>query len=51
MHQPPAAAELHRMPQVQHLMIDKVLNGIKRDTRRIKNATDDDGVMRGIVVA
>jgi len=51
MHQPPAAAELHRMPQVQHLMIDKVLNGIKRDTRGIKDAADDDCVMRRIIVA
>ena len=39
------------MPQVQHLMIDKVLNGIERDTRGIKDAADDNCVMRGIIVA
>jgi len=39
------------MTQVQHFMIDKVLDGIERDARGIENAADDDGVMRGIVVA
>ena len=31
MHQAPAAAEFDGVPQVQHLMIDKILNGIERD--------------------
>ena len=51
MHQPPAAAQLDWMPQVQHLVINEIFNGIERDARGIKNAADDDGVMRGIVMA
>jgi len=51
MHNAPAAAEFDGMSQVQHLMIDKILNRIKRYARRVKNAADDDGVMCGIIMA
>jgi hypothetical protein len=51
MHGAAAAAKLDRMPQMQHLMIDEIFNGIERNARRVKNAADDDGVMRGIIVA
>ena len=51
MDQSSAAAQLDRMPQVQHLMIDKILNRKERNARRIKDAADDNGVMRGIVMA
>ena len=51
MHQAPAAAQLDWMPQVQHFMIDEILNGIERNARGIEDAADDDGVMRGIIVA
>lgn len=50
-HQTPATAELDGMPQVQHLMIDEIFDGIERDACGIENAADDDGVMRGIIVA
>ena len=51
MHETPVAAELYGMPQVQHLMIDEVLDGKGRDARGIEDAADDDGVVRGIIVA
>jgi hypothetical protein len=51
MHQATAAAELDRMPQVQHLMIDEIFNGKERDARGIENAADDDGVVRRIIVS
>src|SRR6476646_4929651 len=51
MHLATAAAKLDGMPQVQHLVIDEILDGIERDARRIENAADDDGVVRGIIVA
>jgi len=51
MHQPAAAAEFDRMPQVKHLVVDKIFDGIKRDARGIENAANDDGVVRGIVMA
>src|SRR6476646_9553610 len=51
MHHATAAAELDGMPQVQHLVIDEILDGKGRDARGIENATDDDGVVRGIIVA
>ena len=51
MHEAAAAAELDGMPQVQHLMIDEIFDGKRRDTRGIENAADDDGIVRGIIVA
>ena len=51
MHDAPTAAELDGMTQVQHLMIDKILNGIARNARGIKNAAYDNSVMRGIIMA
>ena len=51
MHEAAAAAELDGMPQVQHLMIDEIFDGIERDARGIENAADDDGIVRGIIVA
>src|SRR5436305_8442287 len=39
------------MPQMKHLMIDKILNGIERNAGGIENAADDDGVVRRIIVA
>jgi len=51
MHEATTAAELDWMPQVQHLMIDEILDCIERDARGIENAADDDGIVRGIIVA
>lgn len=51
MDQSPAAAELYGVPQMEHFMVDKILNGIERYERGIENAADDDGVMRRIIVA
>src|SRR5882724_8752377 len=51
MDQASAAAQLDRMPQVEHLVVDQIFNGIQRDACGIENAADDDGVVRGIVMA
>jgi hypothetical protein len=51
MHGAAAAAKLDRMPQMQHLMIDEIFNGIERNARGIENTADDDGIMRRIIVA
>src|SRR5215467_12452613 len=51
MHKAPAAAELDGMPQMQHFMIDEVLDGKGRNARRIENAADDNGVVGGIIMA
>src|ERR1700704_2410937 len=51
MNQSSAAAQLDRMPQVQHLVIDQILNGVKRHACGIENTADDDGVVRGIVMS
>lgn len=50
MHHASAAAQLDGMPQVKHLMINKIFDGIERDARRVENAADDNSVMRGIIV-
>jgi len=47
----PAAAQLDGVPQVEHLVVDQVFNGVERDAWGIENAADDDGVVRGIVMA
>src|SRR5579864_5667513 len=46
-----AAAQLDRMTQVQHLVIHEIFDGVARDTRTIKDAADDNGVVSWIVVA
>src|SRR6185312_5060914 len=47
----PAAVHLDRMPEVQHLVIHKIFNGITRDVWLIENPAHDDCVVRGIVVS
>src|SRR5215469_8187008 len=49
-HAAPAAVELHRMPQMQHLVINDVFHGVPGNRRMIKKAADHDRVMSGIVV-
>ena len=51
MHAPAAAPQLHRMLQVQHLVVDDVFEYISGYRRVIEDATDDDGIVRRIVVA
>lgn len=51
MHQPPAAAQLYRMPQVQHFVIDEILDRIERHAGAVKNAAHDDGIVRGVVMS
>ena len=51
MHDAPAAAQLNRMTQMQHLVIDEIFDGIEGNASGIENAANDDGVMRGIIVA
>ena len=51
MHAAAAAAELHRMFQVQHFVIDDVFDGVAGNSGMIKNAAHHDGIMGGVVVA
>src|SRR6266850_1854422 len=51
MHAPAAAAQLHRMLQVQHLVEDDVLNHKSRHARVVKYPADDYCVMGRVVVA
>ena len=51
MHAATAPAQLHGMFQVQHLVIDDVFHRVAGNPRMIEDATHDDGVVGGIVVA
>ena len=51
MHASPASPQLDRMLQVQHLVEEDVFDGVARDARVVEDAADDDGVVRGVVVA
>ena len=46
-----AAVELHRMPQVQHLVINDVLDSISGNRRMIEDPADNDGVVGRVIVA
>src|SRR5438105_1244492 len=50
MHAPAAASQFDRMFQVQHLVVDDVLDSKSRHSRTVENPAYDDGVVRGIVV-
>src|SRR5581483_5792384 len=50
MHASSAAAQLDRMLQVQHLVIDDVLQNIMRHRGMVEDAADDDGIVRRVVV-
>src|SRR5260370_33584702 len=50
MHATPAAAQLHRVPQMEHLVIDQIFQRVLRNRRTIKDAAYHDGVVAGIVV-
>ena len=39
------------MLQVQHLVEEDVFDGVARDARVVEDSADDDGVVRGVVVA
>src|SRR2546421_681690 len=47
-HAAPAAAEFHRMLEVQHLVVQQVLEGKARHARVVEDAADHDGVVGGI---
>ena len=47
----PALYEARRVLDVQHLMKDYVFDEPLRDIARVQGLTDDDGVVRGVVVA
>lgn len=51
MHAPAAAAELHRMTQVQHLMVDEILEGEPRYLWAIKDTANHDRIVGRIVMA
>ena len=48
-----ATASLHAdgMLQVKHLMVEQILDGTTRGIGTVEDATDDDGVVGGVVVA
>ena len=45
------AARLDRMLEVQHLVVEQVFDGVARAGGAVEDAADDDGVVRGVVVA
>src|SRR5262249_56793426 len=45
-----AAVQLDRMPQMQHLVVDDVVDGIAGDCGVIEDAADHDGIVRRVVV-
>src|SRR5947209_2186790 len=51
MYTPAAAAQFHRMPEVQHFMVDQILHSIPGHLGAVKNAADHDGVVRRIIMA
>ena len=51
MHTAPAASKFDRVFQMQHFMKEDVLDSIAWHARAVEDAADDDGVMRGIVMA
>src|SRR5215467_1504459 len=51
MHHAPASAQLDRVTQVEHLVIDEIVNRIARHAGAVKDPADDDGVVRGIIVS
>ena len=48
MHTPAAAAQLDRMPQVQHFVIHQIFDRVPGNSRVIKDPADDNGVVGGI---
>src|ERR1051326_4710138 len=46
-----ASAQLDRMPQVQHFVVNQIFNRVSRHVRAVENAADDDGVVRRVVMA
>src|SRR6266567_9139313 len=51
MHATPASPHFHRMLQVQHLVVDDVLNHKSGNSRMIEYAADDNSIVRGVIVA
>ena len=45
-----AAVQLYWMLQVQHFVIDEVLNHVMGHVRAIEDTADNDGVVRGIIM-
>jgi len=43
--------DAHGMLEVEHLVVEKVLDGAARGVRAVEDAADDDGVVGGVVVA
>src|SRR5207237_4873625 len=50
MHTTPAASEFDRMLEVQHLVINDVLDSVTRHPRMIEHPAHHDGIMRRIVM-
>ena len=50
MHASPAPSQFDRMLQMQHLVEENVFDGVARHTRMVEDATDDDGVVRRVIV-
>src|SRR6266478_5365899 len=50
-HASPTPTQLDRVLQVQHFVVENVLDGVARHARMVEDAADDDGVVRWVVVA
>jgi hypothetical protein len=46
-----AAAELHRMLEVEHFVIDHIFQGIKWNREMVEYTADDDGIVCRVIVA
>ena len=51
MHASPTAAQLDWVLQVQHFVVEDVLDDVAGDAWVVEDAADDDGVVGGVVVA
>src|SRR5258708_34220794 len=47
----PAAAQPDRMLQVEHLVVNDIFHGVARNQELVKDAADDNRIVRRIVVA
>jgi hypothetical protein len=50
-HTTPPCAHAYRMLQMQHLVVQQVFDGVARCSGPVEDATDDDGIVCGVVVA
>lgn len=51
MHASPTPTQLDRVLQVQHFVVENVFDRVARHAGMIEDTADDDGIVRGVVVA